>query len=84
MNRINTIDNEYPHILDRWITDYLSSRFEKDFESLTPLQRISVVIKILGTRLPKFKAIDLHSSSGIRMEDVEKCVGRLLKPHFPD
>lgn len=66
--------------IDGFISAYYEKELAKDFSRLTPYQRISVFLRCISLRLPKFKAIDLHTATDITMSEVQECVGRLLGP----
>lgn len=70
-------------LVDNFIADYYKNDFASDFRSLTPYQRISLFIRCLGMRLPKFKAIDLHTDSNLSESDLMLYVGRWLRGFIP-
>ena len=69
--------------IDEFIGHYYNGDFMPDFLQLTPQQRIGVFLKCVTLRLPRFKAIDLQTDSGLRFTDLCRIIGRLLR-HSPD
>lgn len=74
--------DETANMVDGFISDYFNGRFDEDMEKLTPYQRLNMYLKCLGMRLPKFKAIDLHTSSDVTYTEIEECVGKFLRRSF--
>lgn len=69
--------------IDEFIGCYYASDFKADFLQLTPQQRIGVFLKCVAMRLPKFKAIDVHTDAGIAWRDLYMIVGKMLRHPTP-
>ncbi|MDE6009871.1 MAG: hypothetical protein K2F87_00295 [Muribaculaceae bacterium] len=76
-------EREAAAAVDGFIASYGAEGFLRDLESLTPVQRINLYSKALTLRLPKYKAIDVTTGSGLDMEEVEAAVGRMLRGVTP-
>lgn len=76
----NKVNENAAKSIDGFISAYYVNGLTEDFRQLTPYQRISVFLRCISLRLPKFKAIDLHTTTDLTMAEVQECVGRLLSP----
>lgn len=64
--------------VDDFIVSYYAGDFMADLRQLTPYQRVSLFARCVSMRLPKFKAIDLHTTAQVSITEIQKLVGRVL------